>query len=190
MFTKVTAGLALVLVALAATALPARATPSPENALPARCGVLIDQVAAATAAPVDHRSYSGQFAVLFHRDLEELAVSCPHGDRDVSVEGTLQSAYPRPGFFATLATAGAVLVGEPALVVEAALRRCYRDALHDDDEVGTVDGGSFHVECQAYLREDGNMMMVITRAADPATLPARYPRAPAPTHGARIGPVE
>ncbi len=180
---------AILLVSLAA-APAALAAPAPPTLEAGSCRGIVDHVAAATGARLDHISFSGAFAVLLHRDLEELAVSCPTESRATSIEGDLQSAYPQPGFFRTLAQAGAVLVDEPVPVVEAALRRCYQSAIRDDDETGVVQTGSLHVECQAYLREDGDMMISVSRAPNLVTAPARYPRAPSPTPGPRVGPVE
>ena len=181
----------MLLVLFLAASPAARAAGLASTAMDApACQGIVETIAKATGSRLDHISFVGAFAVLLHRDLEELAVSCPPGHGSVSIEGDLQSAYPQPGFFRTLGQAGAVLVAEPAPVVEAALRRCYQSALRDDDETAVVQTGSLHVECQAYLREDSDMMIVISRAPSLLTRPARYPRAPSPTHGVRVGPVE
>lgn len=159
-------------------------------AQPGSCRATADQITAATGARLDHISFSGRFAVLLHHDIDRLSVSCARGDGPLAIEGDLRNAYPRPGFYDTLAKAAAGFAGQKASIVEAALRQCYRAAIDSDDEVGLVQTKSFGVECHAYLREDGKLIMIVTPAATAAAAPIRYPRAPTPVPGARIGPVE
>lgn len=152
------------------------------------CGAELDQIAAATGARLDHISYSGRFAVLLHHDINRLSVSCARGDGPLAIEGDLWTAYPRSGFYTTLAKAAAGLAGQPPVVVEAALRRCFDDAIHDDDEYATIRGASFQVECHAYLRAEGKLIMQITPAVPAALMIRRFPRAPGPLPGPPIGP--
>lgn len=151
------------------------------------CRSAVDDVAAATGARLDHISYGGRFAVLLHHDINRLSVTCARGDGPVAIEGDLWTAYPRPGFYITLAKAAATLAGQGPVVVEAAMRRCYEIATHDDDEFGYVRGATFLVECHAYLRAEGKLIMVVTPIN---AAPARFPRAPGPLPGPPIGPVE
>jgi hypothetical protein len=154
------------------------------------CRAVATEIASAAGARLDHISRSGTFAVLRHHDFQQLTVTCPKPGGSASIEGDLQSAFPQDGYFRALAAAGSVLVAEPAAEVEAALRRCYQSATHDNDETGLVQTGSLHVECEAYAREDGNMMMVISRTPESTSLPARYRGAPSPLYHAFIGPTE
>ncbi len=131
------------------------------TAIGGQCPRLVQAVVASTGARFDHLGFDGQVAALLHRDFERLDVVCSGERRWWSVGGNVQVGFPQPGFYHTLATAGSTLTGEPAVQVEQGLRRCYRQALDDDEETSMADIGAAHIECLALLRLDDGVTMLI-----------------------------
>jgi hypothetical protein len=73
------------------------------------------------------------------------------------------SGFPPNDWFALLATAGAAVMGLDPKLLEAAAHRCHRAALKDKSELADADLKDAKVECQAFTRDGGGVVISIAK---------------------------
>ncbi len=136
------------------------------QAQPASCADIAPEVMERTRSSLDRTSRDGQNRFLRHPAVTDLSIDCSRVRGGPMVFGAWpQARSPSPQFYTTMATAGSVLTNRPAPPIEAALRRCQREAIRPTAmefasqnvpnaviECHAASGGGFTVSI--YLRPD------------------------------------
>ncbi|MCK1758740.1 hypothetical protein IVA78_27110 [Bradyrhizobium sp. 137] len=144
----------LVLIAVNAVKAGERSAETPE------CKEITARIIERTNTHFDHFSPSGG-SVFFKRP--DMVLICdPKFVTYVSLNWDA-SGFPPNEWFTLAATAGNAVTGIDPTTLEAAAHRCHRAALKDKNELASVYLHVATVECQAFTRDGGGLVITFAR---------------------------
>ncbi len=174
------AGLFFLTVAIVACTTPAEPPDPPRTTIPPvkcsisdrhdcneetvrRCRILGDRVAMAVRGRVYDQVIGGVWVALdvpfASDDLFSLRVVCwsdqTYDPARVGVELVWDAISPPRGFWSVAALAGAAITGDKPATVEDAARKCVKNALRSEHEMGEVTKDQTRAECMAFTRDGG-----------------------------------
>ncbi len=128
-----------------------------------RCRILGDRVAMAVRGRVYDQVIGGVWVALdvpfASDDLFSLRVVCwsdqTYDPARVGVELVWDAISPPRGFWSVAALAGAAITGDKPATVEDAARKCVKNALRSEHEMGEVTRDQTRAECMAFTRDGG-----------------------------------
>ncbi|MDA9506132.1 hypothetical protein XI09_16120 [Bradyrhizobium sp. CCBAU 11386] len=120
------------------------------------CKEIIARIIERTNTHFDHFSPSGGSVFFKHPDM--VLVCDPKFVTYVSLNWDA-SGFPPNDWFGLAAAAGNAVTGADPKILEAAARRCHRAALKDTDEQASVALPNATVECQAFTRNGGGVVV-------------------------------
>jgi hypothetical protein len=139
-------------------AAPANAAQSERAADSAECKGIIARLIEATNASFDRYSPSGDNVFLKGPDI---VLSCPsHRLTGISLTWDV-SGFPPNAWFGLLAKAGKAVTGVDLKKLESASRQCHRSALKDKTELADVETPNAKIECQAFTRDGGGVVISV-----------------------------
>jgi hypothetical protein len=145
-------------LAIAMSAAPAIAAESGRAADSAECKGITARLIEATGASFDHYSPSGDNVFLKHPDI---LLSCTsHRLTGISLAWNA-SGFPPNTWFALLAKAGNAVTDVDLKKLESVSRQCHRSALKDKTELADIDIPNAKIECQAFTRDGGGVVIGI-----------------------------
>jgi hypothetical protein len=109
----------------------------------------------------DHFSPSG--GSVFFKKPDMVFICDPKFVTFVSV-GWDASGFPPNSWFALLAAAGNALTGADPKMLEDAAHRCHHAALKDKSELADTDVKGAKVECQAFVRDGGGVVIDVAKS--------------------------
>jgi hypothetical protein len=124
----------------------------------AECKGIIARLIEATNTRLDHYSPSGDNVFLKSPDILLLCRS--HRLTGVSLTWDA-SGFPPNAWFRLLAKAGNAVTGVELNKLESASRQCHRSALKDESELDDLDIPNAKIECQAFTRDGGGVVISI-----------------------------
>jgi hypothetical protein len=145
-------------LAIATTTAPAIAAEIGRAADSAECKGITARLIEATDASFDRYSPSGDNVFLKH---PHILLSCTsHRLTGVSLAWNA-SGFPPNTWFAMLAKAGKAVTGVDLKKLETAARQCHRAALKDKTELAEVNIPNAKIECQAFTRNGGSVVISV-----------------------------
>jgi hypothetical protein len=127
----------------------------------AECKDVTARVIEATNARFDHVAPSGFSLFLQAPGSETIVLNCTsHRLTGISV-GWDQSGFPSNAWFTMASKAGKAVTGVDLKKLEAAIRKCHREALKDKTELSEIDIPNAKIECQAFTRDGGGVSMSV-----------------------------
>lgn len=91
---------------------------------------------------------------------KEMVLSCMT-HRLTGISLNWDAAFPSAAWFALAVKAGSAVTGEAPEKLEAAIRKCHRDALKDRLESSELELANAKIECQAFVRDRGGTSISI-----------------------------
>jgi hypothetical protein len=122
------------------------------------CREITARIIEKTATHFDHFSPSG--GSVFFKKPDMVLICDPKFVTYVSLTWD-DSGFPPNDWFALLAAAGNAVTGVDPKKLEAAAHRCHRAALKDKSELADTDLSDAKVECQAFVRDGGGVVIDI-----------------------------
>lgn len=139
---------------------PEAATASERSAETPECKEITARIIERTNTHFDHFSPS-RGSVFFKRP--DMVLICdPKSVTYVSLNWDT-SGFPPNDWFALAATAGGAVTDADPKKLEAAAHRCHRAALRDKTELTSVHLPDATVECQAFTRDGGGVVITVAR---------------------------
>jgi hypothetical protein len=124
----------------------------------AECKTITARLIEASNASFDRYSPSGFNVFLKNPDI--LLMCTSHRLTGISLTWDA-SGFPPNAWFALLAKAGKAVTGVDLKKLEFASRQCHRSALKDKSELAALDIPNAKIECQAFTRDGGGVVISI-----------------------------
>ncbi|WP_143199892.1 hypothetical protein [Bradyrhizobium sp. NAS80.1] len=124
----------------------------------AECKELTARIVERTGARFDH--FSPTRHTVFFKDPDMVLTCTTHQLTGVSLSWQA-SGFPPNAWFALAASAGNAVTNVDLKALEAAARKCHRLALKDKSELADLELPKAKVECQAFTRDGGAVVLDI-----------------------------
>ncbi|MCK1529056.1 hypothetical protein IVB15_15325 [Bradyrhizobium sp. 182] len=123
------------------------------------CKEITARIIERTNTKFDHFSPSG--GSVFFKGPDMVLICDPKFVTYVSLNWDT-NGFPSKEWFSLVAKAGSAVTGADLKQLELAARRCYRSALKDPDEQASATFSGATVECQAFTRDGGGVVIDVT----------------------------
>jgi hypothetical protein len=130
----------------------------PTGAHSVECKEITARLVEATGAALDGYSPSGNN--VFFKKPGMLLICQSHRYTGVSLNWD-ESGFPPNAWFRLLARAGKAVTGVDVETLEAESHKCHRAALKDESELADIDIPNAKIECQAFTRDGGGVVIHI-----------------------------
>jgi hypothetical protein len=132
------------------------------RALRPECKMLVAKLIS-SGAEYDRMTDSGISASVFLKDrhIGWFTLYCGATSDMTDIDANSETAHPPQQWFDGVARLGSILTGEISNKLDTGMKKCQQAALKDKTELATADTPKAHLECQAFTRDGGDVVMSV-----------------------------